>query len=237
MGRSGSFVARWLLGLPDKGCLQTATFHTLRTYLTPINKEVRNWRRSLYADPVPEVVQDALRDFVRFAYLTGMRRGEANQLRWEHVTGDTLTLPARFAKNGKPRTIPVEGELADILERRKAARILTTRCDITPGAVLAHLVFHRGDDQPIREFRRSWRTAVKSAGCPNGRFHDLRRSSVRDMVRAGVPQTVAMSISGHRTVSMFHRYNITDDRDQREALRVTSKYRQEQQEKVVPIAR
>ena len=59
MGRSASFVARWLLSVPDRGCLQTATFHTLRTYLTPINKQVRNWRRSLYADPVPEVVQDA----------------------------------------------------------------------------------------------------------------------------------------------------------------------------------
>jgi len=59
MGRSASFVARWILCLPDRGCLQTATFHTLSTYLTTINKQVRKWRRSLYADPVPEVVQDA----------------------------------------------------------------------------------------------------------------------------------------------------------------------------------
>ena len=59
MGRSGSYVARWLLGLPDRGSLQTATFHTLRTYLTPINRQVRKWRRSSYADPVPDVVQDA----------------------------------------------------------------------------------------------------------------------------------------------------------------------------------
>jgi hypothetical protein len=41
------------------------------------------------------------------------------------------------------------------------------------------------------------------------------------MIRAGVPQTVAMSISGHRTVSMFHRSNITSDDDKREALRRT----------------
>ena len=52
-------MARWLLGLPERGSLQTATFHTLRTYLTPINKQVRKWRRSSYADPVPDVVQDA----------------------------------------------------------------------------------------------------------------------------------------------------------------------------------
>jgi hypothetical protein len=59
IGRSPSFVARWLLSVPDRGCLQTATFHTLRTYLTPINKQVRKWRQSFYADPVPDVVQDA----------------------------------------------------------------------------------------------------------------------------------------------------------------------------------
>jgi hypothetical protein len=56
---SSRFVARWLLCLPDRGCLQTATFHTLRTYLTPINKQVRKWRRSFYAEPVPDVVREA----------------------------------------------------------------------------------------------------------------------------------------------------------------------------------
>jgi hypothetical protein len=59
MGRSASFVARWLLCLPDRGPLQTATFHTLRTYLTPINQQLGKWRRSFYADPVPDIVQEA----------------------------------------------------------------------------------------------------------------------------------------------------------------------------------
>jgi hypothetical protein len=64
-------------------------------------------------------------------------------------------------------------------------------------------------------------------------FHDLRRSAIRDLTRAGVPQSVAMSISGHRTVAVFLRHNITDTADQREAFRRTFQYRQEQQEKIV----
>jgi GTP cyclohydrolase II len=74
--------------------------------------------------------------------------------------------------------------------------------------------------------------ALEKAGLPTDKahrklFHDFRRSGVRDMVRAGVPQSVAMSISGHKTVSMFLRYNITDGKDQREALQRTAELRRQ----------
>jgi hypothetical protein len=145
--------------------------------------------------------------------------------------------------------------LADVIERRMAARQVTT----DSGVMFAALVFRRGGE-PVRDFRKAWATACVMAGlgklvcrvctetvdanykCPKcsqewkrddlkyvGRiFHDFRRTAVRDMVRAGVPETVAMSISGHKTRSMFDRYNIADVRDQREALRATETYRQEQ---------
>ena len=64
-------------------------------------------------------------------------------------------------------------------------------------------------------FRKPWARACKLAGRPGAIVHDLRRSGIRNMVRNGISETVAMKVSGHRTSSMFRRYNITSDEDLR----------------------
>jgi integrase len=70
---------------------------------------------------------------------------------------------------------------------------------------------------PIKDFRGAWKEACKTAGVPDLKLHDLRRTAVRNIRRAGVPQVVRMRITGHRTDSMERRYNIVDVDDIRSA--------------------
>ena len=58
----------------------------------------------------------------------------------------------------------------------------------------------------ILSFVKEWSRATKLAGLSGLLVHDLRRSAVRNMERAGVPRSVAKKITGHKTESMYSRY-------------------------------
>lgn len=91
-------------------------------------------------------------------------------------------------------------------------------------------MFHR-KGKPVGEFRKAWKSACDFANVPGRLFHDLRRCAARNLLAAGVPQAVAMKVTGHKTDSMFRRYAIVTVDQQREALKAAALYRQQQAEK------
>ena len=113
----------------------------------------------------------------------------------------------------------LEGDLAELIDRRWQARLLEKNRDVR----VASLVFHR-DGEPVGDFRKAWATACQAAGVPDKLFHDLRRTAARNMVRAGVPERVAMAVTGHLTRSMFDRYNIVNEDDLRMAAQKNQFY-------------
>jgi integrase len=166
-----------------------------------------------------------LKDAVRFAYLSGWRRGEIFSLRWTDVDqkARVIRLRAEESKNGTGRTLALEGELWTIIQRRTTERVVTND-DAPP--IISPLVFHH-NGQPIVDFKKAWASACEKAKVGKRLFHDLRRTAIRNMVRAGVAESIAMKISGHKTRSVFDRYNIVDERDLRDAMKRTQEYLEE----------
>jgi len=184
-----------------------------------------NTRQGFFERPDLEAVVAALpaylQDFTRFAYLTGWRKGEIISLRWTDVDRDSgaIRLRPEAAKTGRGRTVMLEGDLAELIHRRCEARLFETDTNVR----VAALVFHR-DGAPVGDFRKAWATACQTAGVPDKLFHDLRRTAARNMVRAGVPERVAMAVTGHVTRSMFDRYHIVSEDDLRMAAQKTTLY-------------
>jgi integrase len=157
-----------------------------------------------------------LRDFARFGYSSGWRKGEVRRLTWPDVdrAAGRIVLRREHSKNGEPRLLPLLGELAALIERRWTAREHQASDGTT---ALSPFVFHRSG-APVGDFRKAWATACDEAGGSGTLFHDLRRSAVRNMDRAGVSQSVAMALSGHKTASVYRRYRIVAEDDIRHAL-------------------
>lgn len=158
-----------------------------------------------------------LQALVSFAYITGWRTtSEAQRLQWRQVdfNAGTVRLDPGTTKNGEARQFPFTNDLRSLLE---AQREYTRQVEREKG-IICPWVFHRNGKR-IKVFRKSWATACEAAGCPARIPHDFRRTAVRNLVRAGIPERVAMTMTGHKTRSVFERYNIVSEGDLTEAAR------------------
>jgi len=156
---------------------------------------------------------------VTLAYYTGWRiNSEILRLEWHQVdrTAGVIRLEPGTTKNRDGRMFLYSA----ISELRAAVDGLWARHEALEGqGILTPLVFCRRQGQRICTFWKRWRTAAEAAGCPGRIPHDFRRTAVRNLNRAGVPETVAMKITGHKTRSVFDRYDITSEEDLAEAAR------------------
>ena len=188
-----------------------------------------------------ENLPDYLKDPVTFLYLSGWRVSEMRALHWRDVdlAGKVVRLRPEISKNKNGRLLPLTGELLEIIERARTGRRLDcafvfhinskplgdfrkawqTACvaagfgrfveDERPTVQLESLT-QLDEDHAKEILKRRRHGRKKYVGTIP---HDLRRCAIRNMVRAGIPERVAMALSGHKTRSVFDRYNIVSEAD------------------------
>ena len=159
-----------------------------------------------------------------FAYVTGWRvpsevltlTGLAQIFDFQ---AGVVRLEPDTTKNAEGRTFPFDAspELLAALQAQDKAK---------PVGAICPWVFHRvgepfldSNGAASKVFRAAWKAASIRAGCPGRIPHDFRRTAVRNLVRAGVPEKTAMQLSGHKTRAVFDRYDIVDEGDLRAAVR------------------
>jgi integrase len=155
-----------------------------------------------------------LRPLMIFLYATGCRLGAALKIEWTQIVFNgkkvEVRLEASQVKNRTAMTLPLPDSLAKILRKQfqKEGPVFDSK-NLRKAFQTAAVAVGLG----------KWRDSKNhDAGYDGIIIHDLRRSGVRNLVRAGVSETVAMQISGHKTRHVFQRYDITNKADLHDAM-------------------
>lgn len=220
-GVKGSTINRELSHLSKSFTLGSHAGLISSKPVIPTFKE-NNRRKGFFEEIEFRKVLSYLPDYVKpiavLAYFTGMRLGELLSLKWEQVNVITCCVRLEETKNGDPREIHYgeNPELKTVIDSQWERKL---EVETKTKKKIEHLFFKFSNAKPIQDFRVAWNNACEKAEIKGKRiFHDLRRTAVRNFVRAGVPESIAQLISGHETRSVFERYNIRDPQQTRSAL-------------------
>ena len=155
-----------------------------------------------------ECTGDFIRPLFHMLFHTGMRLGEALALEWADVEFEHQRIVVRRSKSGEGRKIPLRGTLADELilwkpNSRESQWVFPARYDI---------------GQPMQSIRKGWLRLCRKANVSLLRPHDIRHNFTSQLQAAGVSDSIIMSITGHKTHVMLHRYSHANDEHKRKAL-------------------
>jgi integrase len=174
-------------------------------------------------DAVRRRLPDDLQAALMVAYTFGWRMQSevlALEQRQLDLDAGTLRLDPGATKNDEGRVVHLTAELKALL----AAQVARIRAvEKKTGRIIPFLFPYLSGEKRLgqrrRDFRKAWRNACAAAGIPGMYRHDLRRTAVRNLVAAGVSERVAMTMTGHKTRSVFDRYHIVSNTDLAEAAR------------------
>jgi integrase len=178
-------------------------------YIPKLN--VDNVRTGFFEHDQFLALRDALPNYIKpvvtFVYYTGWRKSEIFNLTWDKVNlrEAVIRLNPGETKNKKGREIYLVGELLDLIRSLHSQRNLG-----------CPYVFHHNGKR-IKNIYKTWNPTCAKIGLKGKFLHDFRRTAVRNLLRSGVIETVAMKITGHKTRNVFDRYNIVSEGDLKEA--------------------
>ncbi len=168
---------------------------------------------------------DFIRPLFHILYHTGMRLGEALALQWVDVEFEHQRVAIRQAKSGEGRKIPLRASLADELllwrpKSRESRWVFPARFDT---------------GEPMQSIRKGWLRLCAEASVSTLRPHDLRHNFTSQLQAAGVSDSIIMSITGHKTHVMLHRYSHANDEHKRNALESLPEHKPAQSSDVISI--
>ncbi|MGC0773515.1 MAG: tyrosine-type recombinase/integrase [Candidatus Acidiferrum sp.] len=204
--------------------LDLITDNLIPSFRLPKDSEPREgFVESDVFEKLRNTLPENLRPTVTFLYYSGQRKGSVKKIVWSMVSAnnDEIQMPGRITKNRRPHTVPLVGplsEIADILigMRKKFPKPTDRVFDFTN----FHWLWNDACDRlGLGKFDRKTRRYEGLIAT------DFRRAAARNLTKAGVDRRTAMRITGHRTESIFERYNIKDDKDVKEALIKVGQYK------------